>query len=280
MLGLRNLGYRIARSVIRWIARPRIAGEPPKQLPPAAVFVLPNRSLSDLAVLDIVCNGHGWPDPLSNIEIGDQLEDRRFLFLNRPTGWLRRNTMRTYSRRLVRILASISGASSSVEFIPVQIFWGRATNRERSILRLFFSENWAATSRLKRFVNLLISRHHIVVNFGEGVRLADVVDADESRRVRKVARILRVRLRNLKVATFGPDFSHRRTLVDQIVTSRSVQDERGRAATVSDKLVLTLVSFTLRAWVFRPWASLFLVSRSIPCLPFGLSGNELLLSEQ
>ncbi len=224
MLGLRNLGYRISRSVIRGIARPRIAGEPPKQLPPAAVFVLPNRSLSDLAVLDIVCNGHGWPDPLSNIEIGDQLEDRRFLFLNRPTGWLRRNTMRTYSRRLVRILASISGASSSVEFIPVQIFWGRATNRERSILRLFFSENWAATSRLKRFVNLLISRHHIVVNFGEGVRLADVVDADESRRVRKVARILRVRLRNLKVATFGPDFSHRRTLVDQIVTSRSVQE--------------------------------------------------------
>lgn len=224
MLGLRNLGYRLARWVIRWIARPRIAGEPPSELPSATVFVLPSRSLSDLALLDIVCKSHGWPDPLSSIEIGEQCEGRRFLFLNRPAGLMRRNTMRTYSSRLIRILSNTSAASSSVEFIPVQIFWGRATNRERSVLRVFFSENWAATSRLKRFVNLLISRHHIVVHFGEGLRLADVVSAEENRRVRMVARILRVRLRNLKVATFGPDFSHRRTLVDQIVSSRAVRD--------------------------------------------------------
>jgi glycerol-3-phosphate O-acyltransferase len=224
MLGLRNLGYRIARWVIRWIARPRIAGDPPSELPAAAVFVLPNRSLSDLALLDIVCQSHGWPDPLSSIQIGDECENRRFLFLNRPAGLLRRNTMRTYSSRLIRMLSNTSAASSSVEFIPVQIFWGRATNRERSVLRVFFSENWAATSRLKRFVNLLVARHHIVVHFGEGLRLADVLDAAENRRVRMVARILRVRLRNLKVATFGPDFSHRRTLVDQIVSSRTVQE--------------------------------------------------------
>ena len=32
---------------------------------------------------------------------------------------------------------------------------------------------------------------------------------------------------------------------------------RGWAATVFDKLVLTLVSFTLRARVLRPWASFF-----------------------
>ena len=55
---------------------------------------------------------------------------------------------------------------------------------------------------------------------------------------------------------------------------------RGWAATVFDKLVLTLVSFTLHARALRRRTSFFLVSRSIPCLPFGLSGNELLLSEQ
>jgi glycerol-3-phosphate O-acyltransferase len=48
--------------------------------------------------------------------------------------------------------------------------------------------------------------------------------------VRKVARQLRVQFRNQKVAMLGPDLSHRRTLVDQIVASRPVTDVIERAA--------------------------------------------------
>ena len=219
---LRGYGYRLARTLIRAIVRPRIAGEPPRDLPANTVFVLPQRSLSDVVVLDLTCARHGWPDPRSGISLDDLEENRRTIFLNRPEGPLLRNTMRTVPGRLTRLLDSPAAPSSDIEFRPVQVFWGRTTSRRRSLIRTLFSEHWAATSRLRRFVNMLISRNHIVVDFGEPLRLGDALQGDGQRRARRTARILRVRLRQQKVAALGPDFSHRRTLLGQVVASRAV----------------------------------------------------------
>lgn len=221
---LRGHGYRLARTLIRAIVRPRIAGEPPRDLPADTVFVLPQRSLSDVVILDLVCARHGWPDPRSGIGLGNLEESRRTVFLNRPEGPLQRNTMRAVPGRLTRLLDSPAAPSSGIEFRPVQVFWGPTTSRERSLIRTLFSEHWAATSRLRRFVNMLVSRSHIVVDFGEPLRLCDAVQGKERLRARRTARILRVRLRQQKVAALGPDFSHRRTLLGQVVESRAVLD--------------------------------------------------------
>ena len=216
--------YRFTRSLIRAIIRPKIAGEPPRSLSANTVFVLPQRSLSDVVVLDLICARHGWPDPRSGIRLGDLQESRRTLFLNRPAGPLLRNTMRAVPGRLTRLLDNPAAPSSDIEFRPVQVFWGRTTSRQRSLLRTLFSEHWAATSRLRRFVNMLLSRNHIVVDFGEPLALGDAVRGDARRRARRAARILRVRLRQQKVAALGPDFSHRRTLLEQVLASRTVND--------------------------------------------------------
>ena len=219
---VRGQGYRIVRALIRSIVRPRIAGAPPGELPAQPVFVLPQRSLSDLVVLDLVCAREQWPDPRSGVRLGKGEEERRVVFLNRPAGPLQRNTMRAVPERLVRLLENPQAPSSDITFLPVQVFWGRTTSRERSFVGTLFSEHWAATSRLRRLVNLLISRKHIVVDFGEALSLRDAMQGDERRRARRTARILRVRLRQQKVAALGPDFSHRRTLLGQVVESRAV----------------------------------------------------------
>ena len=195
----------------------------PESLPPSTVYVLPLRALSDLIVLDIVCAAHGWPDPLSAIPIGETHEKRRFAFLARPAGWLRRNTMQTYSERLMRLTADPEAAAANVALLPVQIFWGHTTGREHSLIAQLFSENWAATTGLRRLINLVIARHRIVVHLGTPLNLAEAGDGDANRRFRRCARLLRVRLHGQKLATLGPDFSHRRTLVDQVVRSRQVQ---------------------------------------------------------
>ncbi|MCY4563593.1 MAG: glycerol-3-phosphate 1-O-acyltransferase PlsB [Gammaproteobacteria bacterium] len=221
---LRGHGYRLARTLIRAIVRPRIAGAPPRDLPADTVFVLPQRSLSDVVVLDLICARNGWTDPRSRISLGDLEERQRIVFLNRPAGPLLRNTMRAVPERLTRLLDSPAAPSSDIELRPVQVFWGPTTSRERSLIRTAFSEHWAASSRLRRFVNMLISRSHIVVDFGEPLGLRDAVQGDEQRRARRTARILRVRLRQQKVAALGPDFSHRRTLLGQVVESRAVRD--------------------------------------------------------
>lgn len=218
----RQRGYRCTRAIIRMIARPRIAGEPPDSLPADPVYVLPQRSLSDLVVLDLVCAERNWPDPSSGIRLGDHEEKRRSFFLTRPTGPLQRNTMRAVPGRLTRLLDSPDAPDSQLTLLPVQVFWGRTTNRAGSLVGMLFSEHWAATSRLRRFVNMLISRNHIVVDFGEPLALREAVQGDEQRRARRTARILRVRLRQQKVAVLGPDFSHRRTLLGQVVESSAV----------------------------------------------------------
>ena len=225
MQRLKQLSYKLCRALIAKIARPRLAGEA-EQIPPEQshnlIYVLQNRSLSDLIIVDLICATHGMSAPLTPIELGEQIENRRFFFLNRATGgWFRRNTMQTYSNRMVRILEQ-SAHSPDVQLVPVAVFWGWGIQKEGSILRSFFTENWAVTSRLKRMLNLILNRKRIVVSLGNPIPLSELSHADPNIVVRRAARLLRVQLRNQRVATLGPDFSHRRTLVNQILNSRAV----------------------------------------------------------
>ncbi len=219
---LKALSYHLCRRLIRWVARPRLTGTLPASLPAATVYVLPVRSLWDLIVLDLVCTDQDWPNPLDGFETSGQVERRRFAFLARPAGLLRRHTMRSYSRRLMRLTALPSTAETEVQFLPVQVCWGQAAHRQRSLISNLISDNWAVTSSLRRLIILLLSRHHIVVHVGEPLALLSADSGDDHRRFRRSARLLRARLHGLRVATLGPDLSHRRTLVDHVVRSDAV----------------------------------------------------------
>lgn len=228
---LRSLLYRINRAFIGWIIRPKSAGTEPEALltdGDALVYVLENRSLSDLIVLDLITRQQGLPNPLQPISIGDEHENRRFFFLYRAShGWFRRNTMAQYSKRMVRLMnaAATSGDANPGTIVPVAVFWGRSPGREGSVWRQMISEDWAVTGRLKRLVNMFISRRNIFVHFGVPLTLQDLVGGgpDPQRMARRAGRLLRVRMRNQKVAVMGPDLSHQRTLIDQIIRSRAVR---------------------------------------------------------
>lgn len=228
---LRSLLFRINRAIIAWIIRPKAAGTEPEELlagGDALVYVLENRSLSDVIVLDLIARKQGLPSPLQPISIGDEHEDRRFFFLHRAShGWFRRNTMAEYSQRMVRLMnaAASSGDADPGTIVPVAVFWGRSPGREGSVWRQMLSEDWAVSGRVKRLVNMLISRHNIFVHFGVPLTLQDLIGSgpDPQRMVRRAGRLLRVRMRNQKVAVMGPDLSHQRTLIDQIVKSRAVR---------------------------------------------------------
>jgi len=235
---LKRLLYRINRRLIGAIIRPRKAGLEREQLfacaaapeadPAPLLYVLETRSLSDLIVLDLVCEELDLPGPLEPVHIDDMHERRRFFFLNRAShGWFRRNTMSNYSQRMVHLLDQVAASRGNLPgaIVPVGIYWGRAPNREGSVFRLLLSENWAVTSRLKRLVNLFLSRRDIVAHFGPPLPLAELAagDGDGLRTLRRAARLLRVRLRNQRVATMGPDLSHQRTVARQILRSRSVR---------------------------------------------------------
>ena len=244
----KRFNYAFARRCLKAWVRPTINGV--ERHGGEVVYALANRSMSDLALLDIVADAHGLPTPYTPLEPFG--ESRRFVFLNRPAGVWRRNTMRSVPARMRRLETKVAGADGTeVWLIPVSIFWGRAANKDRSWVRSLLSEGWAMSSRLRRLLIFLFNRRDILVQFGTPLAWHDIVatapahdrgDAarqvlaanaeelgeaardsrDADRSARRTARLLRVKFRNQKVAALGPDLSHRRTMTMQILSSSSV----------------------------------------------------------
>jgi glycerol-3-phosphate O-acyltransferase len=121
-------------------------------------------------------------------------------------------------------------AAEQMEFdahvVPVSLFWGRAPDRERSWWRLLVAEDWDIGGRFRRFVSLLINGRNLLVLFGEPLRLQPSLA--ETRGMpqgpRRLWRQLRVQFRNQRVATIGPDLSHRRTIVAEVLRTKTVRD--------------------------------------------------------
>jgi glycerol-3-phosphate O-acyltransferase len=249
-----------------------VGGVPAPAAPSPAplLYALEHRALSDLIVLDLVTAELGLPAPFDPVTVGDTTVPRRYFYLNRPQHG--RSRARPDAERTARLAALLEGAARASAgdaepaaamispaghdgkrraanastvltpgaIVPVAVFWGRAPSGEGSLLRLLLSENWAVTSRLKRLVNVMLSRHDIIVHFGPPLPLAEVLTpgADGRRLLSRVNRLLRVRLRDQRVATLGPDLSHQRTLIERIVRSRAVRTVIDAAPAGSDRHTL------------------------------------------
>jgi glycerol-3-phosphate O-acyltransferase len=48
-------------------------------------------------------------------------------------------------------------AVRDVLLVPTAVYWGRAPQKEGSWLRLLFTENWALTSRMRKFGSVLVN---------------------------------------------------------------------------------------------------------------------------
>ena len=216
--------YRMSRTLLTRFAKPNLVGNTNFE-DPDVLYVLPQRSLADLLLLDLACEKTSSPRPL--LPLSKPNEARRFFFLNRGSGFFEKNTMRTYSERMLRIdQAHTQDPTLRLTVVPVSIFWGRAANKDKSLVRSMVSEEWLISSRLRRLLGLLFNRSDILVRFGTSLPWPQTPSSHQggNRNVRKLARILRVHFRNERTAVLGPDLSNRRSLVEKIVASPSVQD--------------------------------------------------------
>ena len=100
-----------------------------------------------------------------------------------------------------------------------------APHKEDSWWRLFFAEDWVLVGRFQKLLNVMFNGRNTLVYFGEPIRLRDVMDEGLSapRTVRRLLRSLRTGLRAQRASTIGPDLSHRRTLVAQILKTQEVR---------------------------------------------------------
>ena len=222
--------YWLAGKIFSVWARPAIQPESPAELvcrPGAAVcYVLETGGLADLLALERACRLHGLPSPTAALEYGGARVSRSVVSLRRLEGFFWRRPAKTVSERLTRLIAAAGGENTQdLLLIPVAIYWGRSPDKERSIFKLLFSENWDVVGRTRKFFATILHGRNTLLRFSEALPVSSIIGDGPAPplAVRKASRILRVHFRQRRAATLGPDLSHRRTLVNQVLAAPSVQ---------------------------------------------------------
>jgi glycerol-3-phosphate O-acyltransferase len=194
--------------------------------PRPVCYVLERESQTDLAVLNSVCAQHNLPRPTRRLMMGEKRADRAYFELMRRPSLFRPRDAARAPRYLVQLVAAAAAQPQfDVDLVPVAIFWGRAPHKEVGWWRLLFSEDWILVGRFSKFMSVIFNGRNTLVYFGEPVRLRDAADEglSEPRSVRRILRSLRAVLRAQRASSIGPDLSHRRTLVMQILKTQSVR---------------------------------------------------------
>ncbi|HEU5136020.1 MAG TPA: glycerol-3-phosphate 1-O-acyltransferase PlsB [Steroidobacteraceae bacterium] len=204
----------------------------PAEAPPALVeprvpvcYVLESNSMADLAVLCNVTSRAGLPYPEKRSG-SLPVEERRSYFdvARRRRFWDATQTRRPPPHLLALVAALSADAVRDVMLVPTAVYWGRAPQKEGSWLRLLFAENWALTSRVRKFFSVLVNGRNVMVEMGEPISLRSLLDATPvNDQARRVTRILRGILRRQRAIRIGPDLSHRRTIVAQVLRARAVR---------------------------------------------------------
>ena len=185
-------------------------------------YVLERPGLTDLAVLEQECIRRGLPRPGAGLVIDGVKEWR-------AVAWLRKTTARRGKpkpERLERLAAAVQGgAAKEVAIVPVSVFWGRSPDKEHSFFKLLFLEDWGIAGRLRKLFMILFHGRNVLVQFSEPVLLSQLVADGAAPQLvaRKLGRVLRVHFRRQRIATIGPDLSHRRTLLNHVLNSDPVR---------------------------------------------------------
>lgn len=226
--GLDRLWLGLLRAPLSWWARPHVLPDDLRrryaQHDRPICYVLDVLGVADLVALEKTCARHGLPEPLDGLK--PPLPARSVLFLERRTGfWGDRIDHRISAPMRQLVAAAANDRSLEVDLIPVTVMWGRAPDRDGSWLRVLLSENWERVGRFRRFLSVVVNGRNLFVQFGDPVSLRATLDdgADAARAVRRLTRTLRVALARQRAAAIGPDLSHRRTIVTQVLRAGAVR---------------------------------------------------------
>jgi len=191
-------------------------------------YVLENYALSSLLILEQTCREHNLPLPLAPLTFGDTQLHRSYAAMHRYQGIVLRRKQLRRSPEVLRILltsAPLAG-NQELQIVPVTVLVGRAPEEEVSLTKILFSENWEVAGRFRRLLSLLINGRGTFVRFGQTLKLSDMraEGLDEQRILRKLNRMMRTHFRRVRTSAIGPDRSHRRTLLDNIIKRDVVQE--------------------------------------------------------
>lgn len=221
----------LLRRILHWWVRSNIL---PENLDDLGVdlerpvfYVLDTYALTSLLIVDQVCKDLNWPRPASGLQ-GQGVDLSRSYGANRRYKglFIRRPKKRRHSSTLRRLIQqSAASGQADCQIVPVTVLIGRAPHNEDSLFKILFSENWDIGGRIRRLFSTIVNGRATMVQFGKPVELEGLLDECEhgGQALGRVSRMLRVQFKGVRTAAIGPDRSHRRTLVEAVVSTDSVK---------------------------------------------------------
>ena len=237
--------YLLLRAILHWWVKAKSLPSPFEDLDidlqKPVCYVIDSYSLSSLLILDKACEDLKLPRPLWPMPAAQGFEPRSYLALRRKKGLIiRRTTPRSHSETLKRMVDRVCDADEpDIQLVPATILIGRAPDKETGLAKIFFTESWEIGGRISRFISSVINGRSTIVQYSPPISLRELADEGlgAARSLRKVSRILRVHFRRVRSAAIGPDLSHRRTVVEQMLRSPSVRkaiEEQARKEKISE----------------------------------------------
>lgn len=232
LTGLYSAWLTLLRRLLHWWVRSTVLPEDPAELevdPDRPVFFMVDTyALSTILIVEQICIEWGWHRPLAPFVVGGARLPRSFGASRRYGGLIFR---RPHKRRHSAILGELIDQAAvddlkDVQIVPVTVLIGRAPDKEESFFKILFSENWAVGGRLRRLISTFINGRATMVQFGKPVTLGRVLSETESpeQALGRISRVLRVHFKRVRTSAIGPDRSHRRTLVERVITSPTVRE--------------------------------------------------------
>jgi len=188
-------------------------------------YVIEQRSAVDLAVLQDACVRLKLPRPRKRL-IEKSKDLRSFFYLSQPRGFWDERLDRRPPPQLGQMIEALRGDPRlDIDLVPVAVYWSRAPQKERSWFRLLFVEDWALTSRARRFMQVLFNGRDAILEFDDPISLRSLLGEQLGIAVRgrRVARAIRELYAKHRAARIGPDLSHRRTIVTSVLKTRAVR---------------------------------------------------------
>ncbi|MEE9328122.1 MAG: glycerol-3-phosphate 1-O-acyltransferase PlsB [Cocleimonas sp.] len=191
------------------------------------VYVLETRSWSNLLVLEEQCIHQGLPAPMGKISFSE-LDAWHSVYTIAPRqpfkAWLKKQPKRS---RMLRGIIEIlhEHPEQEIQFVPVQIFWGRPVATQKHWLQVLFADSWALAGRTRTFFRILFHGRKTLVEFSEIIsyRSNPASTRTDDEIIDSLQQTLSTRLKKVRSATLGPDISHRETLVRDLILKPAVQ---------------------------------------------------------
>jgi glycerol-3-phosphate O-acyltransferase len=236
---------RILRLWVRWTLHPTDAAARLADLPNPVCYVLERHSAADRAILQEVCRRERLPRPGRKL-LPQRLRgaDSCFVLTDTVGFWRTRIDRRPPALLLQLIDVLRRDPALDVLLVPTTVYWGRAPQRERSLIRLLLSEDWVLGSGLRRLFTVLFNGRNTAVELGEPLSLRALIENGELAAAvapmvapiaRRIARALHAQFARHRAARIGPDLSHRRTIVTEVLRTHAVRATAAQAASEGGK---------------------------------------------